>query len=232
MKIRIVKSLALPALLTICGVSLWAQAGGLADVTVTLGPLDAASAYVAADDDFATTTLQIVNIMTVIGPNTLGLPCYNCVTGIAAPNLGMLEPAGVIPRGGAPSQINVFLWDQSYTGSCTFTIEILDKSKAVVASTTPTFSFTAPTTILLGTALAIPGTAEAGMGRVQTIAVCGASTTKSGSLFLSRSSPDASAPEEYDHGGRAYGRVLAREGEAARLPVDAKGGDRVAPLIA
>jgi hypothetical protein len=97
--------------------------------------------------------------------------------------LGILTPSGYIVKGGAASQINVYLYDFNYTGSCTFTIQIVDKTKTVVVSTNPTFSFTAPTNILLGTALPIPSTAAVGVGYVETIAVCGASTTKSASAF-------------------------------------------------
>jgi hypothetical protein len=186
MKNNTLKSFTFLALLTAGSISLWAQSAAPTDpnapVTLALTPLDAANGYVALDaDSDAAAAPFIVNIMTVIGPNTTGLPCYNCVTNVLAPNLGILEPSGIIKRGGAASQINVFLYDENYTGSCTFTIEIVDKAKAVVVSSKPTFSFTAPTTILLGTALPIPSTATVGMGRVQTTAVCGTSTTKSSS---------------------------------------------------
>jgi hypothetical protein len=189
---NIVKSFALIALLMACGVSLWAQSTGpdrTATVTLAVGPLDDDSANVVPDENpyAAATTPLIVNVLTVIGVNSTGVPCYNCVANAASPNIGLLSPSGVIKRGGAPSQVDVFLYDQTYTGSCTFTIEIVDKAKTVVASTNPTFSFTAPRPILLGTALAVPSTAAVGMGRVQTTAVCGTSTTKSGSpVYISK----------------------------------------------
>ena len=187
------KSFVFLTLLIVSGALLWAQSEGAtpdSTVTVTLAepPLDQART-VAHDDNAAApaTAPLIVNVFTVIGANSTGLPCFNCVTGAASPNIGILQPSGVIKRGGAASQVNVFLWDQNYTGSCTFTIEVVDSAKAVVVSTNPTFSFTAPRPILIGTALSIPVTAAVGIGHVQTTAVCGTSTTKSASpVFISK----------------------------------------------
>jgi hypothetical protein len=187
MKEIMLKSFLFVAFLTACGASLWAQStadatGSRATVTLTVTPLDSELAKSVPDVTDASTPF-LLNIFTLIGVNSTGLPCYNCVTSVAAPNLGILTPSGYIVKGGAASQINVYLYDFNYTGSCTFTIQIVDKTKTVVVSTNPTFSFTAPTNILLGTALPIPSTAAVGVGYVETIAVCGASTTKSASAF-------------------------------------------------
>ena len=187
MKDIMLKSFLFVALLTACGASLWAQSttdatGSRVTVTLAVLPLDSEAAKTVPDVTNASTPF-LLNTMTVIGPNSTGVPCYSCVTNAAAPNMGILMPASYIVKGGAASQINAFLSDFNYTDSCTFTIQIVDKSKTVVASTTPSFSFTAPTSILLSKALAIPSTAAVGVGYVETIAVCGASTTKSASEF-------------------------------------------------
>jgi hypothetical protein len=174
----------------VSSVSLWGQTaeapGSRGVVTLAVNPIEGDTVYVEPDADAAAKPF-IENILTVIGENVSGLPCYNCVANALSPNLGILTPAGVIQRGGNTYQIDTFLYDQNYTGSCTFTIEIVDAAKTVVASTNSTFSFTAPTTILLNTTLAIPSTAGVGVGHVQTRAVCGASTTYSASnVYIAR----------------------------------------------
>lgn len=183
---NLIKSFAFLALLTASGVALCAQPADApvdtnASVTLVLPPLDRETQNVVSN---GATTPVIVNVMTVIGAVSTGVPCFDCVTSATSPNIGIVQPSGVIQRGGAASQINAFLFDQNYTGSCTFRIEIVDASQKVVASTRPRFSYTAPTSFIISTTLAIPSTAAIGIGHVQTVAVCGTSITKSASPVL------------------------------------------------
>jgi hypothetical protein len=123
----------------------------------------------------------IINTFTIMGDNVTGTPCYSCVTGATTPNLGILQPSGLV-KAGTQYQVNVFLVDQNYTGSCTFTFEVTRKTTVIYTATT-TFSETAPTTILLGTALTVPTGTTAGSATLSTTAVCGSSTTKSSSTI-------------------------------------------------
>lgn len=186
------KTLALPALLAVCSVpSLLAQtrsaaAESHAPVTLVVKPIDGEAAKLAQKlTPAASSTPFVLNIFTLAGPNVSGGPiCYDCVTGAGTPNLGIVEPAGYQVKGAAAPQVDVFLYDFNYTGSCTFMIQMVDSTGTVLSYTNPTFSFTAPTTIALGTALSIPTTAATGIGYVETIATCGSSTSKSASAFL------------------------------------------------
>lgn len=170
------------SVLTVCGGSLLAQSAEFVDnTTQQVRPLAAQPGYVPPDGTpDAASVPAIFNILTVMGPNVSGPPCYNCITGGAAPNIGLLSPAGIVHRN-VNYQVDVFLVDHSYTGSCTYTIAVLNYKKQVIVSTNPTFSEVANSSILLGTAFTIPSTALLGPGSVSTTAVCGTSTTKSAS---------------------------------------------------
>jgi hypothetical protein len=118
----------------------------------------------------------IINTFTIMGDNVTGTPCYSCVTGAATPNLGVLQPSGIV-KAGTQYEVNVSLVDQNYTGSCTYTFEVTRKSTVIYSAST-TFAETAPTSILLGTALTVPTGTTAGSAALSTTAVCGSSTTK------------------------------------------------------
>jgi hypothetical protein len=123
----------------------------------------------------------IINTFTIMGDNVTGTPCFSCVTGATTPNLGVLQPSGIV-KVGTQYQVNAFLVDQNYTGSCTYTFEVTRQS-TVIYSANATFSETAPTTVLLGTALTVPSGTTAGSAALSTTAVCGSSTTKSSSAI-------------------------------------------------
>lgn len=169
-------------MLTVCAGSMLAQSAEFNANTIhraTPAPVETYAVTPEAGSEPA-----IINIFTLMGPNPVpnptNLPCYDCVGGAGTPNLGILQPSGLIHRS-VNYQVDVFLVDNTYTGSCTYTIEVVNKTSGVIVSTNPTFSETAPTTILLGTAFTIPSTAPLGPSSVTTSAVCGASTTKSSS---------------------------------------------------
>jgi hypothetical protein len=178
------KKLRFLTLLTVCAGSLAAQStynsvqsgGNVTQVTRLLGPGDPAVADVPA------ATTLILNVLTVIGTDVMGVPCFDCVTGAATPNLGLLSPANVIHMGQS-YQIDAYLYDVNYTGPCTFTIAVLNQQKQVIVSTNPTFTEGPNSGILLSTALAIPTTTP-GVGTVTTNAVCGTSKTASRSPVI------------------------------------------------
>jgi hypothetical protein len=140
--------------------------------------------YAAQDNPDATKPL-IINTFTILGDNITGTPCYSCVTGATTPNLGILQPSGIV-KVGTQYQINVFLVDENYTGSCTYTYE-LTRGSTVIYSSSTSFNETAPTAILLGSALTIPTGTTSGSAAVSTTAVCGSSTTKSSSAIYIKS---------------------------------------------
>jgi hypothetical protein len=167
------------SVIAVCAGSLLAQSAELVGNTIQrVTPL--AEPYVQSDATPAASAPAVMNILTIMGPNVIGPPCYNCITGGVAPNIGLLSPSGIVHRN-VRYQVDVFVVDNSYTGACTFTIEVVNKTSGVIVSTNPTFNETAPTSILLGTAFTIPSTAPLGPSRVTTSAVCGTSTTKSAS---------------------------------------------------
>lgn len=127
----------------------------------------------------ATSQPLILNEFTVAGPNVSGVPCYDCVTSANTPNLGILQPIGIVSTG-VQYQLDAFLVDQNYTGSCTYTFEVV-RGSTVIYSAPATFNETAPTTILLGTALTIPTGTVKGAATLSTVAVCGSSKTRSSS---------------------------------------------------
>jgi hypothetical protein len=159
-----------------CGIAAAQSAEVPSKIIHQTQPLTSARSYVAPDtsNNFVP---PMVNIFTVAGGDVSDLPCYNCVTGVASPNLGVVAPVYFIPE---PFQINVFLVDNSYNGACTYTIAAL-KSNRVVKTVTETFDEMAGTTILLGTVLSIHHHVPAGQGSIVTTAVCGKSTTTSSS---------------------------------------------------
>jgi hypothetical protein len=163
---------------TVCCGALLAQSSEVTPVVTHQVRFLAAEPGDAAPD--ATKPL-IINTFTIMGDNVTGTPCYSCVTGATTPNLGVLQPSGIV-KAGTQYQVNVFLVDQSYTGSCTYTFEVTRKSTVIYSANT-TFTETAPTTILLGTALTVPTGTTAGGAALSTTAVCGSSTTKSSSTI-------------------------------------------------
>jgi hypothetical protein len=179
------KSLWLLSAVAACASALLAQSANTvvetASGTIHVVPsLGAATPYVSPENtpDAGSTTPLVINAFTIIGANVTGVVCYDCVTGAESPNIGVLEPAGVAHLN-QNYQVDVSLFDVNYTGSCTYTIAVLDKNKSTIVSTNPTFSENANTPILLGTAFTIPGTATVGLGYVRTTAVCGTSTSVS-----------------------------------------------------
>lgn len=185
------KTLALPALLAICSVpSLLAQTKDATPddkvpVSILVEPLDGEATKVAqAIAPDASSSPFLLNIFTVIGANSSGVPCYNCVTNAGTPNVGIVVPAGYVIAGGAAPQIDIALYDFNYTGSCTVTIEVIDKTKTVVASTAPTFSFTSSSSIFVEAVMSIPSTAAVGVGVVESTVLCGTSSSKSGSAVV------------------------------------------------
>ena len=62
-----------------------------------------------------TTPPPIVNVLTVIGDDVIGVPCLDCLLGILVPTLGLPTPKGKAFRG-ATYQIDTYLIDNSYTG--------------------------------------------------------------------------------------------------------------------
>jgi len=122
----------------------------------------------------------ILNILTVMGDNILGLPCLDCVLSLLFPTLGLPSPQGRVFQGNA-YQIDSFLIDNRYTGSCTFTFAVRDNQKNVIVSTTQTLMENAGTRILITAPVTIPVNASVGLGSVSTTATCGTSTTRSAS---------------------------------------------------
>jgi hypothetical protein len=178
------KTLRLLCAVAACGSALLAQSANSAVETASgtihvVRSLGAATPYVApADTPDAATTPLVVNAFTIVGANVTFVVCYDCVTGAESPNIGVVEPAGIAHRS-QNYQVDVSLFDVNYTGSCTYTIAVLDKNKNTVVSTNPTFSESANTPILLGTNFTIPSTATVGLGYVRTTAVCGTGTSVS-----------------------------------------------------
>jgi hypothetical protein len=144
-------------------------------------PIDTTSQtvkYLAGEPN--ATSPPILNILTVIGDNFPGVPCLDCLLDILEPTLGLPVPADQAFRG-ANYQIDTFLIDNSYTGSCTFTFEVKDSQKEIIVSTSQTLMENAGTEILLSTPVTIPTTASLGVGSVSTTAVCGSSMSQSSS---------------------------------------------------
>jgi hypothetical protein len=149
--------------------------------TQTVKHLADESSPIGPDDTPDAAPPPILNIMTVIGDNVLGLPCLDCILGIPLlPTLGLPSPVGKAFRG-STYQIDSYLIDNTYTGSCTFTFAVRDSHKNIVFSTTQTITENANTEILVSTPAPIPSTAGIGLGNVSTTAVCGTNTTKSSS---------------------------------------------------
>ena len=167
------------------GVSLLAQSTGSRNeppnhTTQTVRYLSGESSNTAPDNTADVTQPSILNILTVVGNKTLGLPCLDCILGILFPNLGLPTPVNKAFLGSS-YQIDSYLIDNSYTGSCTFTSVLKDSHKNVIASSTETLEEKANSEILLSTPITVPNTAVIGLGSVSTTAVCGTSTTQSSS---------------------------------------------------
>jgi hypothetical protein len=130
--------------LTICGAALLAQSTGSRNesasaATQVVKPFSGESADTAPDNTPNAAQPPILNILTVMGANTLGVPCLDCVLGIILPTLGLPSPVGKAVRGNN-YQIDSYLIDNAYTGSCTFTFAVRDVEKNVILSTTQTLT--------------------------------------------------------------------------------------------
>src|ERR1035437_643 len=117
---------------TVCCGALLAQSSEVTPVVTHQVRFLAAEPGDAAPD--ATKPL-IINTFTIMGDNVTGTPCYSCVTGATTPNLGVLQPSGIV-KAGTQYQVNVFLVDQNYTGSCTYTFEVTRKSTVIYSANT------------------------------------------------------------------------------------------------
>lgn len=165
------------SLLILCAGSVFAQSTAHSiKASQIVRPLGPDNPYVAAAPDAAGPV--ILNVLTVIGADVAGVPCFDCVTGAATPNMGLLSPINAIHLG-QTYQIDAYLYDVNYTGPCTFTIAVLDPQKHPIVSTNPTFDEVSNSGILLSTALPVPATATTGLGSVVTSAQCGTSKTSS-----------------------------------------------------
>jgi|HubBroStandDraft_2_1064218.scaffolds.fasta_scaffold443227_1 hypothetical protein len=125
----------------------------------------------------------ILNILTVIGNNVLGLPCLDCLLNLLVPSLGLPSPVSKALRG-SHYQIDSYLIDNNYTGACTFTLAVTDVHNNVIVSVKQTLDETAGTDILLTTPITIPTDAGIGLGSVSNTAVCGSNTSQSKSPVL------------------------------------------------
>ena len=172
-------------LLTLSGASLFAQSRSESvdesslGVTVIEMPLEDGT-LPAESPDAAATPPAILSIFTVIGTKEAGLPCFNCVLDATIPNIGIVEPAGVINRGGT-YEINAFVADQSFTGSCLFIIDVRDSTKTTVALFLLTRSVKGGLAYLFSASRKIPSTAAVGLGDVETEAGCGTVKSRSSS---------------------------------------------------
>lgn len=169
-------------LFALCGASLLAQtaekpAAARPAITQKVR-MDAQSASPTPDDQPDTTQPPILNVLTVIGNDVLGLPCLDCLLNFLVPNLALPSPIAKALRG-TGYQIDSYLIDNSYNGNCTFTLAISDHQNNVIASVTQTLRETAGSDILLSTPITIPTNAGIGLGTVSNTAVCGSNTTVS-----------------------------------------------------
>ncbi len=130
-----------------------------------------------------TTQPPILNVLTVIGNNVLGLPCLDCLLNLLVPDLGLPSPLAKV-LSGKGYQIDSYLIDNAYNGPCTFTLAISDNHNNVLASVTQTINEKAGTDILLNTPITIPTTSGIGLGTVSNTAVCGANTSVSKSPVM------------------------------------------------
>lgn len=166
--------------LVVCGAPLFAQSA--ASGTETAAKIVQTVTATAADPDTANAKPDasqpaILNIMTVIGNNVLGLPCLDCLLNFLIPDLALPSPVSKALLGKA-YQIDSFLIDNSYTGSCTFTLS-LSVGHNVIATATQTIDETAGTNILITAPITLPTNAVIGLGTVSNTAVCGSNTTES-----------------------------------------------------
>ena len=171
------------SMLAMCSAALMAQSAGNRNEPtnrVSQSVKSLADESAAPDDTSDDAQPALLNILTVIGDNILGVPCLDCLLGITAPTLGLPVPVGKIVRG-RNYQIDAYLIDNTYTGPCTFTFAVRDIHKAVIVSTSQTLKETAKTAILVSGGVTIPTNAVVGLGSVTTAAVCGTSTTRSSS---------------------------------------------------
>ena len=161
----------------------------LAALTVSSASLPAQStAQSTAGRQLRAAELPVVNVLTVIGDNIPGLPCLDCLLGIAGLTLGLPSPLDEILRGNS-YQVAAYMVDNSYTGMCTFTFEVRDVRKRVVVSSTQTLMETAHSRVLVWSPLTIPTTAEIGLGSVSTKAMCGTNSTNRNAKAATSRSP-------------------------------------------
>jgi hypothetical protein len=114
----------------------------------------------------------------VIGNEALGVPCIDCLLGILIPSLGLPSPLGEALVG-SKYQIDSYLIDNTYTGSCTFNLAVRDSQNNVVAEARQTIDETAGNQILLSTPITIPPSAGLGLGSVSNTATCGSNVSES-----------------------------------------------------
>jgi len=161
-------------LVALAGTTLWAQSTGSRSASNKSG----ATSSLAPGAKPGTSLPPIVNILTVVGNNTLGLPCLNCLLDLLIPSLGLPSPLGTVYQGSS-YQIDTYLIDNSYTGACTFTSALLDSQKNVIVSTSQTLLEVANSEVLLSAPITVPSSSATGVGTVVTQAVCGGNTTQS-----------------------------------------------------
>ena len=181
------KALYYVAALALSGVPLLAQSAdnrpasrGLVTQTVKDLPLEKSlSAVLTAP----VAPPPVVNVLTVIGDDSPGVPCLNCLLDTLVPSLGLPSPLGSILRGNS-YQIDSYLIDNSYTGACTFTFAVRDSQNNLIAAARQTLDEEAGTEILLSTPITIPPTAGIGLGSVSNTAQCGSNTSESKSAVF------------------------------------------------
>ncbi len=164
-----------------CAVSMQAQsASGSPEVkpviSQKLTPMAPEDAAYAAKPN--TGQPPILNILTVIGNDVLGLPCLDCLLNLLIPDLGLPVPLAKALKG-STYQIDSYLIDNNYNGSCTFNMELTDSQNNVVASVTQTLQEKAGNTILLSAPITVPSVTEIGLGQVSNKATCGSNVSQS-----------------------------------------------------
>ena len=125
----------------------------------------------------------IQNIFVVAGTDVAGLPCFNCVNSIV-PSVGIVSPSGTLVRGSA-YQLNNFYVDNKFTGTCGFTLSIIDSTNTPVVTATFNFGVSAGNVGIISTKYTVPTTAAVGTGKVSSSIKCGlVKAATSSSVYL------------------------------------------------